>query len=173
MNENSCITKCYKKSIHDQYFIHPFLSIYDIIGNSSYCIPKFYTNKDSFRMNCNNSTKTDINIENTLNVPLHPTSYLYLYYNFNNISDVIRYLRNNVNINIYTISRIIDFALITYKDTFDDDIDKWIEIIRIIYDKSIITDEVIIKGLKKIFKKEEPNELSYPYNFIDKFAKII
>ena len=170
---NQCITKCYKNNdIPDFGLPHPFMGIY-LSGDEhiSKCVNKYYT-YDNFA-HCDKNTIPQINIENSLNVPIHPTSYLHIYYNIKNISDVITYLQHNTKINKKNKARLIDFALLTFSESFDVDIDRWIEIIQLIFPEYEIFENMVVKIFKKIFKTQNIIDTEYPFDFLDTVGKYL
>jgi hypothetical protein len=91
------------------------------------------------------------------------------------MNDIVKYIKDGKSVTFSSKSRIVDLALITYKDSFDNDIDKWIDIIRYVYIdmQNDISEDIIIKIFKKIFKKEEVTENTYPFNFLTKVKKYL
>lgn len=177
-SNNKCITKCFKEDINEvySYFNHPFMGLYSIYNDGrSYCINQHYNGHVSLITSCNSSTQIDQNILHAFNIPIEPSSYLKLYFGLDSMNDIVKYIKDGKSVTFSSKSRIVDLALITYKDSFDNDIDKWIDIIRYVYIdmQNDISEDIIIKIFKKIFKKEEVTENTYPFNFLTKVKKYL
>lgn len=178
---DKCISKCYRENLKEErsYFIHPLLGLYSVTNDvNSYCIGQYLMpNSNNMQMKCTKSVESSNDIVNALNIPIKPNNYIQLYYSFNCVNDVIKHFQNNTNILLLSKNRIVDFALIGFKDTFDNDIDKWTELIKISfqneYNENRMTDEIILKIFKKIFKKNEIDEKYYPFNLLLKFKKFL
>lgn len=175
MNQpDQCITKCYKNDINNPEFgiSHPFMGVHSFQNdNFARCANKYYNKNMTAK--CDKNTVPQINIENALNVPIHPTNYLSLYYNIHNISDVIRYIRDNPELMIQSRIRLIDFALLSFSETFDDDVDKWLLIIHLLFPNDNVSDDIIIKIFKKIFKAQEIIAENYPFHFLPNVNKYL
>ena len=79
----------------------------------------------------------------------------------------------NNDILTLTKSRLLDLTYLTYKDDIDRDTNKWIELIKVIFDNNTIKDEIIVKILKKITEKYDFNKKKYPFNLLLKIKKFL
>jgi len=166
MTNNSdtiCLSNCFKSDI----VVHPF--------NGPLYIDKIQTicASDELFDDCNNKSKIDLNIINTLNSPLKPHLYLKHYYNINNLLDAINYIKLKNPINNTKI-RLLDLFFLKFNTTIENDIINWTELIKIIFNKNTLNDNIIIKCLKKINSKYNlSDENIYPLDLFTKLKKYL
>jgi hypothetical protein len=173
METNKCITGCYTELQYkdkDFFVFHPFLGLYDVKDlTQQYCASSSYDN--NLLKKCNDDDNYDISVYNALTNPIKINNYLKYYYNIKSIDEFIEYIKNN-NLIFSTLSRIFDFAFITYYSSIDKSIDKWIIILTIIFPDNNITDIIASKVIKKI--KSKFNQSSkYPLNLLLKIKKYL
>ena len=174
MDKDKCITSCYKiDKINRGNMIHPFFNItYLEKDYEGICGINNFKNNIFFRK-CDGSGERDIDIKYSLTNPINPEQYLSAYYGLKNIDEIINYIKMNSDILLLTKSRLLDLTYLTYKDDIDRDTNKWIELIKVIFDNNTIKDEIIVKILKKITEKYDFNKKKYPFNLLLKIKKFL
>jgi hypothetical protein len=100
-------------------------------------------------------------------------NYLKSFYDIENLDDVIKYFKINVQLLKKTKKRIVDFAYIMFKNNIKYEYDKWIEIIKLCYNNMNYSDEKIIKSMDFVISKYDFDIKSYPFNFVSKIKKNI
>jgi len=170
MNENNiCITKCN----NDNYIFHPFLGLMKTKPTENNICATFNF-KDHFLKKCSINEDINTNIHNNIKTLINPTDYLQYYYKLNNLDDIIKYFKDNEYLLIKTKNRIFYFTIIKYIDNLENNIEKFIELIKIIF--KIINDEKnhkIISILKKIKNKNKLKRINYSYNYLIKIKKYL
>jgi hypothetical protein len=177
-----CITNCYKIIDTNRRYLHPFLGINidkTKKENASICVKQKFTNTNNFIKYCEPINKYENNVINVIKNIIDPTEYLSLYYKLNNIDDIIEYLKKNKQISIYTKIRILDLTYIKYGENIENDILKWIDLLKIILDENL-SDKTeltfgksIVDVLKKLKDNPELNTKNYPFNLLLKFKKYL
>jgi hypothetical protein len=170
METNKCITSCYTELEGKQFNIfHPFLGLYNVTDlTQQYCASSSY---DGNLLKKCDDDKFDISVYNALTNPIKIDNYLKYYYNIKSLDEFIIYIKNN-NLIFSTLSRIFDFAFITYYKSIEKSIDKWIDILIIIFPDKNITNIIASKIIKKI--KYKFNQSSkYPLNLLLKIKKYL
>jgi hypothetical protein len=173
-NYNECITKCYSEKEGDFIIFHPFLGInYIQYVNDNYCIGKEYSNESSLIKKCNKDDKINNNIDNCMITPIKPHNYLKFYYKLNSIDEIINYIKLN-SLLFSSKSRIFDFTFISYSDTIENSIDKWLFLIKACFpEHNNLSDTIIIKIIKKIKINYSKKINQYPLNILLKIKKYL
>ena len=170
MNNNICITNCYTESQGNFLMFHPFLGLINIPDpTNNYCITQNY--HDNFVKKCTQNDPVNISLHSALSNPIKPKDYLKNYYNLNSLDDIIKYVNDN-NLLFSTKNRLLDFTFITYYDTIEQNIDKWLELIKTILNDYKLTDINASKLIKKI-KDKFNNQSNYPINLLIKIKKYL
>ena len=150
------------------FWIHlGIININDTTHN--YCVQKNFNN--SLIKKCTQEDPVNITIHSSLSNPIKKNNYLKNYYNLNSIDEIIKYINGN-NLLFSTKNRLLDFTFITYYDTIQQNIDKWIELIKTLFNEYKLTDLNATKVLKKITKKFN-NYNDYPLNLLIKIKKYL
>jgi hypothetical protein len=171
-NDNVCISNCYTENINDTHLalFHPFLGMYKVGDvSNNYCIKKNYT-KDLTKF-CSKNDHISITLQNALSNPIKPKNYIDVYYGLKNMNDIIKYIREN-NLLVRTKSRLLDFTFISYHPNIKFDIDKWIELIKILFIEYELSDINISKIINKIENKYNQHS-KYPINLLSKIKKYL
>jgi hypothetical protein len=172
---DKCITNCYNDEKDDLIFVHPFLGLIVLDyqqNDSNYCFKNNYNNNKLF-MWCDDQTSYNMDIKNIIKNPIHSNNYLKLFYDIENLDDLIKYLKINIQLLLKTKKRIVDFAYIVFKNNIKYEYDKWIEIIKLCYNNINHSDEKIIKSIDFVISKYDFDIKSYPFNFVSKIKKNI
>ena len=165
-----CITKCYTENQDEYILFHPFLGLLNISDpTNNYCIKKHYDT--NYAKKCTQDDPIKITLHSALTNPIGPKDYLKNYYNLNNIDEIIKYIDGN-NLLFSTKSRILDFTFLTYYDTIEHNIDKWIQLIKCLMNEYELTDINTTKIIKKIKNKFNKNS-EYPINLLIKIKKYL
>lgn len=168
-NNNICITKC----DNGNFIFHPFLGLMELNSTeNNYC--STYNFKDNFIKKCNINEDINTNIHNNIKTLIDPIDYLQYYYKLNNLDEIIKYFNNNDHLLIKTKNRIFYFTIIKYIDNLENNIEKFIELIKIIFkiDNDYKTHK-IISFLKKIKNKNKLKTINYSYNYLIKIKKYL
>lgn len=190
MNKNNielkCLSPCYNfKNNPGKELIHPFigLSSFNLESNTKICLSDYNKIDNTTILNCKpkdstidiqTSSNNTFDIVNTLMSPIKTIQFLSVYYNINDISDVVNYFKTHINLIEYSKIRILDLVIFTYNMTFEIEINNWIELLQIIYNNNKLTEQIIIKILKKIQNKYDlNNEKIYPLDFYLKIKKYL
>ena len=174
-NEIKCVTNCYqplKNNANVSRILHPFIGLfrYETTKKENICgVNNFIQNKF---MECNANTPQNNNIVDTLRNPIQPLNYLLIYYNLGNIDEVIKYINKNIDILFLTKIRILDYTYMTYKIELQRDITKWISLMTSILNEYTLSEEILVKILKKI-EKYDLNIKNYPFNLLLKIKKYL
>lgn len=172
--EDKCITKCYRGNDekNNTFFVHPFIGLHNVVNDgNAYCIPQYLNlSGTALKKTCDAKTNIDLDIINSLNVPIKPENYIQTYFSLSTLDDVIKYVKNNKDMPFRSKNRIIDFSYLGFGSTFDQDIDKWLILIKSALQKEH-QDKIMIKIFKKIFEKTDTFE--YPFDLLDKFKKFL
>jgi len=175
--KEKCITNCYEiNKTENQKMIHPFIGIKMFEKPETRDVGKCGINKISnysYFGDCNKNTPYENNLQDSIKVPMEPENYLQLYFNIQNIGELIKYISINKEMLQSTKSRLLDFAYITYGNNIENDIINWTSLIKTVFDSNLIKDEVIIKILKKINSKYKFNKNNYPFNLLLKINKFL
>jgi cobalamin biosynthesis Co2+ chelatase CbiK len=170
MDKDICITNCYTEDKGNFAIFHPFLGIISINDpTNNYCVKKNFN--DNLIKKCTQEDSVNITIHSSLLNPIKKNNYLKNYYNLNSIDDIIKYINGN-NLLFSTKNRLLDFTFITYYDTIEQNIDKWIELIKTLFDEYKLTDLNTTKVIKKI-KNKFNNNNDYPINLLIKIKKYL
>jgi len=153
--------------------LHPFISVTE---NDK-------SNKDQgrcgsnynklFTQQCTAETPTVNNIIDSIKNPIEIKNYLSVYFKLSNIEEIIKYIKDNIDLSTNMKSRILDFTFITYKDDIENEPILWTELIKTIFDNFSLSDDIIIKILKKIIKKYDLDNKNYPFNLLLKIKKFL
>jgi hypothetical protein len=169
-NDNICVTNCYTENQGNFPIFHPFLGILLISDpTDNYCIKKNYDN--NFIKKCTSNDPVNISLQNALSNPIKPNDYLKNYYNLNSIDEIIKHISEN-NLLFSTKNRILDFTFVTYYNTIEQNIDKWIELIKILFIDYKLTDINALKVINKI-KNKFNGKSEYPINLLIKIKKYL
>jgi hypothetical protein len=168
MKENYCITYCNRT----EYLFHPFIGCLYIDSKTNNCIPQIF--KNNFTKECNIDINNKIKIDpiNSIKTIINPNDYLKYYYNIHTLNGVIKYFKNNINLEILTKNRILYFTIINYIDELENYIDKWINLIKICLNYNF-KDKKIVNILKRIKKLYNNNKLKYEYNYLKKIKNYL
>jgi hypothetical protein len=169
-----CITNCYKFMDNNQRYLHPFLGI-GIVENNTFdniCIKNTFKDSTNYLTACDSNVEYENNILNVIKNIIDPTEYLLLYYKLKNIDDIIEYFKKNKQISIYTKIRILDLTYIKYAEDIENDILKWIDLLKLLLDEKI-NDKLITNILKNLKNDPELNIKNYPLNLLLKIKKYL
>jgi len=169
----SCITNCYSVKNQTNPILHPFVSVIALREdkkNQGVCGSNY--NK-LFTQACSASTPVVNNVTDSIKNPINIEDYLSVYFGLNTMEDIIKYINDNIDMSVNMKSRILDFAFISYKDDIENEPLQWITFIKTLFNDTSITDDMIIKILKKIIKKYDLDIKNYPFNLLLKIKKFL
>jgi len=169
------MTNCYNITNKNRELLHPYIGLMAIPEfnqkNNSVCVKTNYVK--NLLMHCTSATSIDNNVLNSIKHPIKPEDYLFVYFGLENIDQIIMYINNNIDMSTNMKSRILDFTFMKYKDNIENDTIKWTELIRTIFNNRNLSDDIIIKILKKIIKKYDLDTHNYPFNLLLKIKKFL
>lgn len=189
MSDKICITKCNISDEKDIWIYHPFLGPYQTLNTASHndngvCVsgqPNSYATRG--KIACNKNTKIDIDLKHSMKNPIQPDDYLQFYYNMSTIDEIIEYLDQRPELNIYSKNRLFDYAsyaFIKNDETKNETI--FVELLDLVkkmlgIPKNDISNNTLILQIfkRKVVqksKKYERNLLDVCIKYIDKHDKL-
>jgi len=160
MNNNECITKCFKSKTK---ILHP-LYLKPVTSNKPYCL----VNTTKYYKKCNLDESIGDISENNINyfipkIGLNSKIILSSVYNINSWSDLLFFIKKNKDsIEPITLIRLLKFSWITFYNSYRNNIDNIIQSYNIYIDKfttsNININKIIFTLKKKNIKPSKINE---------------